>query len=522
MALALPTDEEAEGRPRVKLPTESAPRINFKHTPIDLTSNSIRLVEVLPRDTNSPNDTLRCTIRHATTTSSYTCLSYVWGPERPSESGFIELNGESFAVRRNLWDFLEVASSNEAREHNVGINGSCQPNLEFAAATRSLWIDALCIDQETISERNHQVQHMGMIYSGAQQVIAWFGKDLRLSEQFRRAREALPGSQSTPDTVARVGREFCRHVYWRRAWITQETILAKQLFYLAKSEAIHRDTFNASIQSYLTRFDPSLDDNILRLQYKKTFDAEERIVSSSLIDNLFRFERKECSNPRDQIYSLLSISRNGPVINVRYEISTFDLAKTVCGTIKRLCLCIERHFDWIFSVLGVNRYDMGLLMELSMYPPRMESGSCDRCSAVVDAESLREDYCLDNACFYCLACSHSADISYGHILLVRKHHTGDQNSWHIFWLVRGTITRLDEGIALRTMGADGSVTFDVTSSCFFRLAEPYRGGGWQKRAKTRPRGTTWRISQISQPNDARGLDSTRNSPHHGKSDMATI
>jgi hypothetical protein len=36
-------------------------------------------------------------------------------------------------------------------------------------------IDAICIDQQNVKERNHQVQQMSAIYSTATEVIAWLG-----------------------------------------------------------------------------------------------------------------------------------------------------------------------------------------------------------------------------------------------------------------------------------------------------------------------------------------------------------
>jgi hypothetical protein len=40
-----------------------------------------------------------------------------------------------------------------------------------------LWIDALCIDQESIVERQHQVRQMGLIFSAAKAVASWLGMD---------------------------------------------------------------------------------------------------------------------------------------------------------------------------------------------------------------------------------------------------------------------------------------------------------------------------------------------------------
>ncbi|OAL43075.1 heterokaryon incompatibility, partial [Pyrenochaeta sp. DS3sAY3a] len=84
---------------------------------------------------------------------SYSCLSYMWGD--PEEQHAILINGKTFKVRRNLWDFLRVAQTK--------------------LFNNFLWIDALCIDQQNTQERNHQVQQMGNIYSRAKTVLLWLG-----------------------------------------------------------------------------------------------------------------------------------------------------------------------------------------------------------------------------------------------------------------------------------------------------------------------------------------------------------
>lgn len=38
-----------------------------------------------------------------------------------------------------------------------------------------VWIDVICIDQQSVSKRNHQVRVMGSIYRRAISVIAWLG-----------------------------------------------------------------------------------------------------------------------------------------------------------------------------------------------------------------------------------------------------------------------------------------------------------------------------------------------------------
>ncbi|KPI38073.1 uncharacterized protein AB675_1018 [Cyphellophora attinorum] len=63
-------------------------------------------------------------------------LSYAWGPEQPKRQ--IIVDGKLLTVRENLYDFLQAYS----RKSKL-------------AKRRNLWIDAICINQSDIEERNH-------------------------------------------------------------------------------------------------------------------------------------------------------------------------------------------------------------------------------------------------------------------------------------------------------------------------------------------------------------------------------
>jgi hypothetical protein len=108
----------------------------FQHKPLDLSQQSIQLLEVLPD--LSPVGRIQCRLRHATTRSSYQCLSYCWGPTgKYQPRHVIEIDGARFEVFSNLWNFLEAF------------------RLEATHASKppQLWIDAICIDQATTQER---------------------------------------------------------------------------------------------------------------------------------------------------------------------------------------------------------------------------------------------------------------------------------------------------------------------------------------------------------------------------------
>lgn len=63
---------------------------------------------------------------------------------------------------------------------NVGTGGGLYEalmQLRDAAKPRTLWADAVCIDQENLLERGEQVKIMRKIYSRATRVLIWLGPE---------------------------------------------------------------------------------------------------------------------------------------------------------------------------------------------------------------------------------------------------------------------------------------------------------------------------------------------------------
>lgn len=114
-------------------------------------SNSIRLLRVHQKLTDGM---VSCELRITTTDAKYTCLSYTWGSEDNQQE--ILINGLRCPIRRNLWDFLEMARHNYSHAE--------------------LWIDAVCIDQTDDAERSRQVQMMMDIYVAGQLTMVWLGE----------------------------------------------------------------------------------------------------------------------------------------------------------------------------------------------------------------------------------------------------------------------------------------------------------------------------------------------------------
>jgi hypothetical protein len=84
----------------------------------------------------------------------FEAVSYVYGPDirRP-----IEIDGRELLVTTNL---------------EYALRRLCDSNRP-----RDFWIDAICVDQSNLVERNEQVQLMAKLYQEAIQVVIWLGEE---------------------------------------------------------------------------------------------------------------------------------------------------------------------------------------------------------------------------------------------------------------------------------------------------------------------------------------------------------
>jgi len=189
---------------------------------------NIRLLKIL-----RPNDQSGCEFQIVETSLDcappYEAISYVWGetvsPER------LPLQPEN--------TYLEITSNlARALEH---LTKKCQ--------TKHLWIDQICINQQSISERNQQVRIMGEIYARSQRTLIWLGdqdsSSLHLSTTFEYAVSSISKDESfdkfsngihhllgdNDDPANRLRqrsvRELLRRPWFSRAWIVQEAVLSK-------------------------------------------------------------------------------------------------------------------------------------------------------------------------------------------------------------------------------------------------------------------------------------------------------
>lgn len=121
---------------------------------LDVERHEIRLLRILPAQETL--NQIECVISPLSLHDDpiYNALSYVWGD--PNITITISVNGQPFPATKNLAAALHGLRAK-------GVDGL-------------LWVDAICIDQSSIEEKNQQVPLMRDIYVKAQKTLVWLGE----------------------------------------------------------------------------------------------------------------------------------------------------------------------------------------------------------------------------------------------------------------------------------------------------------------------------------------------------------
>ncbi|KAI0104931.1 HET-domain-containing protein [Hypoxylon sp. NC0597] len=183
----------------------------------------------------------------------YEALSYVWGSKEDPKPVYVSRS-----------DFATICASrrrHKIRHAKIMVTQNLAValrHLRYADRPRTMWVDALCINQADDMEKGPQVAMMGKIYKLARRVVAWLGPEENDSGHAMNVMESLGAevdvdfasltlSPSESCTDPRLGdinvrldfdEKECLSIYhlisrpwFDRLWIRQE-------IYVANSEAI--------------------------------------------------------------------------------------------------------------------------------------------------------------------------------------------------------------------------------------------------------------------------------------------
>jgi hypothetical protein len=181
----------------------------YEYAPFDPSQPQIRLLRLHPGSGASiiSGNLVRASLDDK---PYYEALSYCWGDAKDQK--LVTIDGKDLSITTNLHIALRYLR-NEENE-------------------RTLWIDAVCVNQKDIAERSKQVQKMGEIFKSATRVLAWLGDSQDLEGS---AIETVMGYKKSRDTEGslfdlRYGAAtewITSRPYWSRTWIVQELAISR-------------------------------------------------------------------------------------------------------------------------------------------------------------------------------------------------------------------------------------------------------------------------------------------------------
>ncbi|KAJ0361223.1 hypothetical protein COL26b_013809 [Colletotrichum chrysophilum] len=280
---------------------------DFLYTPLN--QDEIRVLLLLPGDLDSP---LRARISHqhfdpSASPLEYEAMSYVWGELGETATLHIVDDASNdigtIQIRQNL------ASALRHIRHDTNDQQSLQ--------ARSLWCDAVCIDQSNLTERAAQVQRMGAIYRHAQRVIFWLSAE---DEDVPRAMNILRNftpdfDQQLPEADWRSLMTLLADAWFRRLWIRQEIWLANNsaLFQSGDCELSWDEFCNGlkHLRSYTVGHQPALDEES-QGYFREILETACDVALSKPRVNSFLYmlvmtRHCECEDERDRVYGLLGL-----------------------------------------------------------------------------------------------------------------------------------------------------------------------------------------------------------------------
>lgn len=256
--------------------------------------------------------------------------------------------------------------------------------LRFAAEPRTVWADALCIDQTNVDDKTQQVQLFHRIYSQATRTLIWLGPDeshpgqslrdagklIQEGLAFARSSTLCSESQASGDAVAQRLEDsppslldydwrFLKTIFSRpwfgRKWIVQEVALAREVVVaigggvrfpwrdltMLSDVLLSLDASSALVRNLnVEQGDPQTSTVSISTTWggamynaNMIMKIQNHRANSTLLDTVVATMGFQCTDPHDCVYGISSLPGRGPMISADYKISvreTFRRFAEIC------------------------------------------------------------------------------------------------------------------------------------------------------------------------------------------------
>ncbi|KAF6220712.1 hypothetical protein HO133_003145 [Letharia lupina] len=293
----------------------------YQYSPLKEDLNEIRVLILQPGDFTAD---LHISIHKVGLTLDappiYEALSYVWGTtDNPVDIKIGPSGSDRLAITQNLAVAL--------------------PYLRYQDKIRTLWIDAICVNQQDLRERSSQVKKMADIYRLADRAVVWLGTEkdnsahvLRILSQLSSeikvdydfATMSPASSDSVPDwsdlslSLPYNVDEICNiasllnRAWFSRLWVWQEIRLARNNSIVICGldtilwQSLHQAIFCLHVKQWVAN-NLFIDPSQLRARLSYILNISDTTNYAPFGQIIRRIAPCKCSDPKDRIYAVLSL-----------------------------------------------------------------------------------------------------------------------------------------------------------------------------------------------------------------------
>jgi hypothetical protein len=278
----------------------------------------------------------------------YEALSYAWGDR--ARVAHIWLDGALKEVSQDLEAALRTLH--------------CLPETQLGM---HYWIDALCINQDDIPERNHQVKRMCRIFRDARAVVVWLGSEKEEDDRAIRAmtdtrrdasqngRVIPPSNFDTKDWDALCA--FLRKPYWYRLWVVQElAVNHDHTVFLCGTRTLTRDMVKMAVrccQKLLREKVPIIgtsnqDAWKISTRVYRLIDVEPRPDLDEMSMRVLHLSREAlASDDRDKVYGILGLLDPSIASQINPDYSSGNTVQKVFTALTMAIIHATRNLDQI-------------------------------------------------------------------------------------------------------------------------------------------------------------------------------
>ncbi|KAI9679016.1 MAG: hypothetical protein M1822_007442, partial [Bathelium mastoideum] len=278
----------------------------------------------------------------------YTAISYTWGNPNDLENVLVVPNdarmqpGECKQVGSTATHLSVTRNAYEALLH-----------LRLRNTKRTLWLDAICINQTDFDERSRKVCIMRWIYKLATEVIVWLGPeqdDSKFALEFmaergarihldmdrgqieRRFDESDAANLWMVDEAVMAGRPDCPDLkpplwprsfdaiytllarpWFERLWIRQEVVLGNNVVIRAGATELSWDLFHRAVYGFgLKGVDGEKSEKAKRRRiYDQLCDLFSMLTGNPRFTRLLeKVSSCKCTDQRDKVYALIGLAQD--------------------------------------------------------------------------------------------------------------------------------------------------------------------------------------------------------------------